>query len=398
MDVRAGIVVTGTEVLTGRVADRNGPWLAEELRRVGVDVGQIVVVGDRVRDLDAALRFLAASHHLVIASGGLGPTADDLTAEVVARVQGRPMLLDPDLEARIEAIVAGLTAQLGSPRDPEATAAGTRKQATVPAGATVLEPTGTAPGLVVPVAEGRDGPPVVVLPGPPAELRRMWPAALAAPAVRAVLDRAPSIMQRTLRLWGVPESELAASLRRAAGGLAGLEITTCLRDGELEIVSRYHPDAEPAQQRLAAAIRADYGPRLFSPDGADVDEIVDRELRYRGWTVAVVDTLTGGRVGFRLADRSDGAGRFRGAVVLPAGTEGDGSAGALAAAARSRFGADVGIGMADSPGGPEVTVVTPDAERTRRLRARGTMAGERVAGSVLHLLRSVLTEEDPTRG
>ena len=106
MVTRAGIVVTGTEVLTGRVSDRNGPWLAEQLRRLGVDVGHVVVVGDRPDDLRAALAFLAGTGvALVITSGGLGPTADDLTAEVVGAFQGREMVLDDALEARIGAIL-----------------------------------------------------------------------------------------------------------------------------------------------------------------------------------------------------------------------------------------------------------------------------------------------------
>ena len=194
MGVRAGIVVTGTEVLTGRVADRNGPWLAEQLRAVGVDVGRIVVVGDRPDDVAAALRHLLADHDLVLTSGGLGPTADDLTAEVVADVQGRPVVRDPALEERIGAIVEGLMRRRGWRGDPEAMAAGVRKQARVPQGATVLEPVGTAPGLVVPPADGRPGPAVVVLPGPPSELRAMWPAALAAPPVTAVLGRTEPLL------------------------------------------------------------------------------------------------------------------------------------------------------------------------------------------------------------
>src|SRR5215218_5618356 len=106
MSARAGIVVTGTEVLTGRVADRNGPWLAEQLRILGVDVGHVVVVGDRPADLRAALEFLADTDvALVITSGGLGPTADDLTAEIVAEFQGRSTTVDPALEQRIAAVV-----------------------------------------------------------------------------------------------------------------------------------------------------------------------------------------------------------------------------------------------------------------------------------------------------
>src|ERR1700712_552470 len=143
MSARAAVIVTGTEVLTGRVADRNGPWLAEALRGLGVDVGSVVVVGDRPEDLRAALAFQAGSGvDLVITSGGLGPTADDLTAAVVGDFQGRPSAVDPALEERIAAIVARLSARRGWRMDPVATAAGVAKQAQVPAGATVLEPVG----------------------------------------------------------------------------------------------------------------------------------------------------------------------------------------------------------------------------------------------------------------
>ncbi|WP_243731077.1 molybdopterin-binding protein [Modestobacter roseus] len=179
MAASAGIVVTGTEVLTGRVADRNGPWLAEALRAQGVDVGSVVVVGDRPEDLRAALAFLAAGNDLVITTGGLGPTADDLTAAEVGAFQGRPSELDAELEQRIAAVVAALSARRGWDTVPESAAAGIAKQALVPAGATVLEPVGTAPGLVVPVADGRSGPPVLVLPGPRWSCRacgrRRWP-------------------------------------------------------------------------------------------------------------------------------------------------------------------------------------------------------------------------------
>ena len=197
MAVRAGIVVTGTEVLTGRVADRNGPWLAERLRERGVDVGHVVVVGDRPDDLTAALTFLAGTGiRLLITSGGLGPTADDLTAQVVGDFQGRPLKVDPDLERRITAIVDRLIARRGWRTDAESTAAGVRKQALVPDGATVLEPVGTAAGLVVPPADGREGPTILVLPGPPSELQGMWPEALAAEATQRVLGGAGSSARR----------------------------------------------------------------------------------------------------------------------------------------------------------------------------------------------------------
>ena len=153
MSARAGIVVTGTEVLTGRVSDRNGPWLAERLRELGVDLAFTAIVGDRREDMEAALRFMAdRGMDLVLTSGGLGPTADDLTAEVVGRFQGRPMVLDPALERRIAEILEPLMKRWPD-LDRDAVRESNRKQAVIPDGSTVLDPVGTAPGLVVPPAQ-----------------------------------------------------------------------------------------------------------------------------------------------------------------------------------------------------------------------------------------------------
>jgi nicotinamide-nucleotide amidase len=423
--VRAGIVVTGTEVLTGRVGDRNGPWLAEQLRTLGVDVGSVVVVGDRPEDLRAALGFLAGNVDLVVTTGGLGPTADDLTAQVVGDAQGRPSSVDPDLEARIAAIVARLMARRNWRVDPAATAAGVAKQARVPAGATVLEPVGTAPGLVVPVADGRSGPPVVVLPGPPPELQGMWPAAVAAGPVQAVLAGAQELRQETVRLWGTPESELAATLRRVEDQLDGLEVTTCLRDGELEIVTRFGPAAAPAYHRLTAAVRADFGGTLFSA-GPTVDDLVAGALADRGWTVATGESCTGGLLSARLTARAGSSARVLGGVaayansakerllgvpaaaLAAAGAVSPEVAGALAAGARHRFGADVGVGVTGiaGPGGgttdkPVGTVhlaaVGPEGEAVRSLVVPGSREAvrQRTTTVALHLLRQLLLGGPP---
>jgi nicotinamide-nucleotide amidase len=419
-------VVTGTEVLTGRVGDRNGPWLAEALRALGVDIGSIVVVGDRPEDLRAALAFLVGSGmDLVITSGGLGPTADDLTAAVVADFQGRPVELDPALEERVEAAVARLSAGRGWRRDPAATAAGIAKQAQVPIGATVLEPVGTAPGLVVPAADGRSGPPVVVLPGPPSELQGMWPAAVAAEPVRAALAGATELRQDTLRLWGTPESELAATLRRVDDQLTGLEVTTCLREGELEIVTRYAPDAEPAYARLVAAVRADLGDTVFST-GPTLDALVATALADRGWTVAVGESCTGGLLAGRLTAVPGSSAWVLGGVAayansakeqlldVPAetlathGAVSPEAALALAEGARSRFGADVGIGTTGvaGPGGGtaerpvgtvHLAVVGPEGTATKSVRLSGSRDAvrQRTTTLALHLLRQLLIGGPP---
>ena len=196
MSVRAGIVVTGTEVLSGRVSDRNGPWLAERLAELGVDLAYTAIVADRPEDMESALGFMAEQGMgLILTSGGLGPTADDLTAEVVGRFQGREMVLDDALSERIAEIVKPLLKRWPN-LDREAIRAANRKQATIPAGATVLEPVGTAPGLVVPPPDGRTGPTVVVLPGPPRELQPMWRQATAAPLFKAAIAGATRYEQR----------------------------------------------------------------------------------------------------------------------------------------------------------------------------------------------------------
>ncbi len=426
MGARAGIVVTGTEVLTGRVTDRNGPWLAERLRRHGVDVGHVVVVGDRPEDLRSAIVMLRDTNDLVITTGGLGPTADDLTAEVVGQALGRPLRLVPELEARIAEIVERLSAGKGWRRDPQATAAGVRKQALVPEGATVLEPVGTAPGLVVPPLEGVAGPPVVVLPGPPPELQGMWDDALADPSVQAALaDRAP-LEQATVRLWGTPESELAAVLRRHEGvvDLGGLEVTTCLSEGELEVVTRYSPAEQPTYDGLVAALRADFADTLFSADGRTVDEVVAHGLRERGWTIGTAESCTAGLLAGRLADLPGSSAYLEGGLVTYSNTakqtqldvgadllERHGAvsaevARAMADGVRARLGTDVGVGITgvagpdggtpDKPVGLVHLCVTSGAGGV--LEARLSLGGDRAAVrsrsvvAALHLVRRLLDD------
>jgi nicotinamide-nucleotide amidase len=420
---RAGVIVTGTEVLTGRVTDRNGPWLADQLRELGVDIAHIVVVGDRPDDLTQALAFLVGTGlDLIVTSGGLGPTADDLTAEIVAAFQGRPLLLDPALEQQICDIVARLIAGRRWRLDEDATAAANRKQALVPEGATAIPPVGTAPGLIIPPADGRTGPPVVVLPGPPRELQGMWPTVVADPVIRAALADREELRQQTIRLWGTPESELAATLRRLGERLDGLEITTCLRDGELEIVTRYRPSAELAYQDLAATISDEYARTLFSADGRTVDDIVAEALLEQTRTIATAESCTGGLLVARLTDRPGSSAYVLGGVTsysnevkqdvvgVPAeliarvGAVSAEVAEAMATGIRKALGADVGVGITgiagpdggtpDKPVGL-VHLCVADADRTvpMRIMLPGNRADVRKRAVVvaMHMLRRLLT-------
>jgi nicotinamide-nucleotide amidase len=384
--VRAGILVTGTEVLTGVISDLNGPWLSQRLAEIGVDVAVIEVVGDRPDDLVAALHRLAdAGLALVVTSGGLGPTADDLTAAIVAQSSGREYVLDPDLEVQIRAIMLrlrGLPAD-GSERLPDGLLAAARKQATVPRGASVLPPQGTAPGLVVPPLPGVQAPTVLVLPGPPSELQAMWPDA----ASNAVLQQATSAATRftthMLRLFGVSEPQIAELLNEVATGagidLARLEITTCLRRGELEVSTRVPAGAEDAYEQLEALIARRHPDGLFSRDGATIDEQV-AEMLGRGETIALAESCTAGLLAGRLTEVPGSSDYVLGGAVVYSNAAKTDLAGvpesmiaahgavsrevaeALASGVRARFGASIGVGITGiaGPGGgtPEKPVGT----------------------------------------
>jgi nicotinamide-nucleotide amidase len=425
---RAGILVTGTEVLTGIISDRNGPWLSERLREIGVDAAMIQIVGDRPEDLVSTLEFMRdAGMALIVTSGGLGPTADDLTAEVVGRFCGREMVLDPALEARIAEILEPLMKRWRG-LDQDAIRESNRKQAVIPEGATVLDPVGTAPGLVVAPAEGRSGPTVVVLPGPPRELQPMWDMARGTDAFAAAVAGATTYEREIVRLFGIPESEIASTLREAekAGlDLAPLEITTCLRRGEIEIATRFEPPAQASYDALLGFLRDRHGDTLFSEDGSTIDEQVARLLLDGGHTVAVAESCTGGGLSARLTDRGGSSAYFPGGAVVysnavksdlayvdPDLIERVGAvsvevAEALADGAVRRFSAEIGIGVTgiagpdggttDKPVGTVCfSVVGHQGHRiTRNLRLPGDRADirDRSVTVALHLLRRLLLGE-----
>ncbi len=425
MTPRAGILVTGTEVLTGIITDRNGPWLSERLREIGVDAASIQIVGDRADDLLDALEYMRSRGlRLIVTSGGLGPTADDLTAEVVGRFAGREMVLDAELEARIAEILRPMMSRWPG-LDPAAIRASNRKQAVIPEGATILDPVGTAPGLVVPPA-APPGPTVVVLPGPPRELHPMWETAVQTEAFKAAIAGATNYERGIVRLFGIPESEIASTLRDAeAAGLKldGLEITTCLRRGEIEVSTRYEPPSEQDYAALVEYMRNRHGPVLFSDDGATVDEQVAAMLARR--RVAVAESCTGGLMAARLTERSGSSDYFLGGLVVYSneakvalagvdpqlldrvGAVSSEVAEALARGALQSFGADIGIGItgvAGPGGGSEekpvgtvyISVVAESGESiTRRVRLPGGRADirDRSTTVALHLLRRLLRHE-----
>jgi len=424
VSARAGIVVTGTEVLTGRIPDRNGPWIADRLLELGVELAHITICGDRPADIEAQLRFMAEQGvDLIVTSGGLGPTADDMTVEVVARFCGRELVLDEEVEDKIANILKKLMAHFDT-ESFDAVRAANRKQAMIPAGSQVLDPVGTAPGVVVP---GK--PAVIVLPGPPRELQPMWRRAVETPAAQEAIAGRTIYRQETIRMFGLPESGLAETLRGAETSISGfdaLEITTCLRRGEIEMVTRYEPDAAEVYAQLTKLLRDRHGQQIFSEDGSQVDDLVARLLA--GRRIATAESCTAGMVAARLTDRPGSSDYVAGGVVAysneakaqllgvdPAlihahGAVSEPVAEAMAMGALQRFGADTAVattgiagpggGTAEKPVGTvcfSVMLGPPGAEgrkvtRTLRLPGNRSDIRERSTTVAMHLLRRILAD------
>ncbi|MGK2955686.1 MAG: competence/damage-inducible protein A [Solirubrobacterales bacterium] len=421
--VRAGILVTGTEVLTATIVDKNGPWLSEQLTAIGIELAEILIVADHPDDVLNALQHMEGiGLDLVITTGGLGPTADDLTAEVVGQFTGRELELDKEMEDKIAAILDRFIKASPVKLAPAGLNAANRKQAMVPRGAVPLDPVGTAPGLIVP---GRDGMVVLVLPGPPRELQPMWRTALKEPLIKEITDRATHLNFYRLRMFGTPESELALSLREIEDGgldIDELEITTCLRKGEVEIDVRYRDGAVEKAEALREALRERHERTLYSLDGTTIDEMVAGLLQ--GRRLGLAESCSAGLLAARITDIPGASDYFAGGVVSYSneakaellgvdqglldefGAVSPEVAKAMAEGALERFDADVSLsitGIAGPGGGSEEKPVgfvcfhamTADGgERTLSPVIPGGRSDirERSALVAMHLLRMLLAD------
>jgi nicotinamide-nucleotide amidase len=412
---RAVVVVTGSELVRGDRQDLNGPFLARELLRRGIEPAQIVIVGDREDELTAAL---AEGLHadLCITSGGLGPTHDDRTVELVARVADVGLSVDEALEGEIGGISRAFARRMNRPYvDFEP---GVRKQATIPEGALSLGLAGTAPGLVLEAGTCV----VVVLPGPPGELQRLWREAVEAEPVRRVLARAQPPDVRLLRFFGASESAVAKALADAGGDGDGVEVTICARDFEIHVDLHVDPGAEARADELSAQIVAPLERYLFSRDERPVEELVLDACREQRLTLATAESCTGGMVAQRLTSVPGSSQVFLGGVVAYAdevkaaelavprdvlerhGAVSAETAAAMAAGARERLGADVAVavtGIAGPGGGTDEKPVglvylhaeAPGGARSADFVFPGDREGirRRAAVTALHLVRRLLT-------
>jgi nicotinamide-nucleotide amidase len=413
---RALFVVTGSELVRGERADLNGPFLARETLALGLEPARITIVGDGEDELEAALRE-GLDADLLITTGGLGPTHDDRTVELLARVTGRELQVDPDLHDRIEGISRTVAERLRRPyADFEP---GVRKQASLPAGAVSVGIAGTAPGLVL----QHDGAAIVVLPGPPGELKRLWTSALATDAVRRVLERARPPGRRVLRFFGASESAIARALEAAGGERPGVEATICARDFEIHVDLVVEPGAESEADELERRLAEPLDRWLFARNERPIEELVLALCRARGLSLATAESCTGGLVAERLTRVPGASDVFVGSIVAYAddvkvsalgvprkmieqhGAVSAEVSAAMARGVRERLGADVGVGVTGiaGPGGgtPEkpvglvyVSVSAPGAERTIDFSYPSDRAAirSRAAVAALHLVRRVLSQ------
>jgi nicotinamide-nucleotide amidase len=413
---RAAIVVTGSELVRGERMDRNGPFLAGRLLLLGVEPARISIVGDDPRELEAALG-IALDADLCVVSGGLGPTHDDRTVEVVAKATGRALLLDEGLREEIGAVSRRIAERLRRPyTDFEP---GVLKQATLPEGAVSLGLVGTAPGFVLETERA----PVVVLPGPPAELQQLWPRALDTAPLRRVLERARQPARRVLRFYGASESAVAKALADAGGEGNGVVATICARDFEIHVDLVVEPGAGARADELEAALAAPLAEYVFSREDTPIESVVLSLCRERGLTLATAESCTGGLVAARLTSVPGSSDVFLGGVVSYAdavkasaldvpqevldahGAVSAETAAAMAAGARSRLGADLAVAITGiaGPGGGSVEkpvglvylhAAGPEGERALDFNAPGDRETVRARAAVaaLHLVRKLVTE------
>jgi nicotinamide-nucleotide amidase len=304
----AVIVVTGSELLRAEITDENGPFLARELARIGLRCRKITIVGDDPDLLEAAIRD-GIEADLCLISGGLGPTHDDRTIELLAKAGGKQLAVDPKLEREIDLIGRRYARNVGSSY--HGYEEGVRKQASIPEGALVLGLAGTAPGVALEL----DGCVAVALPGPPYELQKLWPSALESAPLQRLLERVPPFERHTLRYYGLAESTLAAALENAGGDGDGVTVTICARDRELLAELFVDPGAEARADKLVNALIAAGPDTLFARDERPIEQMVLELARERGLTLATAESCTGGLVGARLTAVPGASDVFLGAAV-----------------------------------------------------------------------------------
>ena len=422
MSHTAELIAVGTELLLGNIANTDAQMLSQGLSALGINVYYHTVVGDNPQRLRAAVELARTRADIIITTGGLGPTCDDLTKNVLAECFGKPLVFHEPSARRIEAYFQRLHA--GRPMTEN-----NYQQAMLPEGCTVLDNDwGTAPG----VAFEAGGVRVIMLPGPPRECKAMFTHRVV-PYLKSLADGV--IVSRTLKLFGIGESSMEAQLRDEMNAMTNPTLAPYAKEGECELRITARAEDEQAAHALIdpveARLRAKFGPLIYGADVPSIEAAVFRLLQEKGLTFGCAESCTGGLIAKRMTDLSGVSAVFRGGVVSYAtqvkhtvlgveqalleqyGAVSEPVARAMAEGARRVLGCDIGL-SSTGVAGPDkddrgnevgtmfVGIATPEGTYVRPLRITLRPVRERLRTITAHhafdLARRYLTGLDYEAG
>ncbi len=295
------LINTGSELMLGRTLNTHQQWLCRKLADLGYVVSRQVAVPDTAQDILQAVRESLGRADLIITTGGLGPTSDDITRELIAELLGKKLVHDSNVASVIEGYFASRN---------RATPPRTLVQAQVPEGAVVLNNAyGTAPGLAMEVAPNPfriNAPPswLVMLPGPPRELRPMFQDVLV-PLLKRVLPPTECFVCRTLRATGMGESLVEQNVAPdlTAAVQAGLQLGYCARIGQVDVrLAAAGESASALVQEAERLVRSRIGPFIYGEEDQEIEEVVVRMLTQRKETLALAESCTGGCLADRITN------------------------------------------------------------------------------------------------
>ncbi|MCX7839698.1 MAG: CinA family nicotinamide mononucleotide deamidase-related protein, partial [Anaerolineae bacterium] len=309
--MKAEIISIGTELLLGQLTDTNAVWIAERLSEVGVDLYFRTTVGDNAGRIANAIQHALTRADIVITTGGLGPTVDDVTREAVAQATGRDLVLDENLLVQIQRLFEkwGRTMSANNVR-----------QAYIPRGATPIEnPVGTAPVFIV----EHQGKYIVSLPGVPREMKYLMETRIL-PWLREKTQGEAIILSKTLRTCAVGESQVdekIADLETSSNPTVGLMAHPGQTDVRITAKARTRAEAEALIKEMETRVRERLGDWIYGEGNETVEEVVARLLAARNWRIAIAETNTAGKIAERLRARPEGARIIQSATVLENATE-----------------------------------------------------------------------------
>jgi nicotinamide-nucleotide amidase len=370
--MKAELLSIGTELLLGQIVDTNANYLAGRLALLGIDCLHMQTVGDNLARAKQAFERALSRSDLVVATGGLGPTEDDLTREAIAAAVGETTRVDPVLEAELRAWFSGRGLVM-----PERN----RKQAwLIPSARALVNPNGTAPGWDV----QKNGKRIIAMPGVPREMTPMWE------SVEASLNRGGALRWRTLKLLGIGESAVEEKLAELVRSTSPTVATYAKNDGVHVRLADKAPTPAEADQHVAEMeqrVRARLGEYVWGTDDETLPDVIGRGLAARKWRVAVAESLSAGDIARTFADAHDPDRWFAGAVVRP-------SADAETLEREGRgLGGEVLLVTPHGTETSQIRAIVPGRTRRQDIRFRSPADGRRRALlSGLDLLRRTLAE------